>query len=340
MELLNLEIYFLRDFYMTKYIFLCLLFGALASGQTAPPAPAQPAGTAVSSSPDPASKIAPDTPVITINGVCDHPPADKQASSCKKVITRAQFELMIQAVHANVSPGDRRQFANHYVSALVQDQMAREKGLDQGPDYDERMRIAHSQVLAQELNLTVYAHASQVPDQQIEDYYKQNPARYTEAELTRILVPGIQQLPAPKEKLSEDEQQKRNQASEAIMKAEADKVRERALAGEDFAKLQAEAFQLAEIKDEAPSTSMGKVRGDNLPSSQLSVMDLKPGEISPLLLDRAGYVIFKVGAKRILPLSEVREDIRKTVVEQRRQAEIDAILKSATPSYDETYFGK
>jgi hypothetical protein len=322
---------------MTKYALFCLFLVTLAGGQTPP---AQPSGTPVDSPPASAASVTPDTPVITINGVCDHPPADKLASSCKKVITRAQFELMIQAVPSNTPVSARRQFASKYVSALVLDQKAREMGLGQGAEFEGKMQIARTQVLAQVLNLMVYDHAIQVSDQQIEDYYHQNPALYMEADLTKILVPGIQQLPAPKEKLSEAEELKRNQESEKIMKAEAEKVRERAIAGEDFGKMQTEAFQLALVKDDPPSTSMGKVRGENLPPEHLSVMDLKTGEISPLLLDKAGYDIYKVGEKRALPLADVREDIRRTLVEVHRKAETDAILNATKTTYDENYFGK
>lgn len=79
-------------------------------------------------------------------------------------------------------------------------------------------------------------------------------------------------------KLSEAEKATRNQDSEAVMKTEADKLRARALAGEPFDKLQAEAFQLAMITDSAPSTSLGKIRGENLPSSQRAVVEgRRPG---------------------------------------------------------------
>jgi PPIC-type PPIASE domain len=314
------------------------LLGAIAHGQASLPAP-QP-GAPGDSSPASESKVGPDTPVITINGVCDHHSAGKPTGSCQRVVTRAEFETMLQAVGQHVSPSARREFAEHFVSALVLEQKAHENGLDQGPDFEARMRIAREQVLAQELNMAVAEHASQVSDQQIEDYYRQNPSRYVEADLTRFVVPGIQQLPAPKEKLSEAEALKRGQESEAIMKAEAEKLRVRAVAGEDFEKLQTEAFKLAEISETPPDVHRGKIRGDNLPASQLLVMELKTGEVSPIIPDKDGYLIYKVGEKRSLPLAEVREDVRKHLAEMQRQAEMNAINKSATPSYDETYFGR
>jgi len=321
---------------MNKYALVCLLLGAMAAGQAAPPASS---GGSANATPAPASNLAPDAPVITINGICDHPPADKKAAGCKKVITRAQFEMMVQAVQPGLPASGRREFAQSYVDALVMEYKAHELGLDKGPDYDAKLKIAREKFLTLELNRKEYD-ASQISDQQIEDFYRQNPLRYVEASLTQILVPGVQQLPAPENKLSEAEELKRTQESEAIMKAEADKIRARAVAGEDFDKLQAEAFQFAGINDAPPITAMGKVRGEDLPPGHLSVMDLKTGEVSPLLLTKTGYLIYRVGEKRTLPLTEVRDSVRQTLATQRGQAAIDAILKTATPNYNDTYFSK
>ena len=327
---------------MPKYLLACLLLAGVAGGQTSSPAtPAQPSGVPATTSPAPPSTLAPDAPVITINGVCDHPPAAKSGTSCQKVITRAEFELMAQIVQPTLTPSERRDFAKRYVEALIMEQRAREMGLTQGADPNTRLKIAREQLLNQFLAMTIgEANAAQTTDKMVEDYYHQNAALYIEAELTRIIVPGIQRLPPPGKELSEAEELKRALESEDIMKAEAEKVRARALAGEDFTKLQVEAYKMAEVPDASPSVALGKVRGDSLPPDQLSVMNLKAGEISPMLVNKNGYFIYKMGEKRSVPLAEVREDIRRNLIEQRRQAELEDIRKSATPSFNETYFGK
>jgi hypothetical protein len=326
---------------MAKSGLVCLLLTALTAGQTMPATPADEHSTPPPNSPAAqAATIAPDEPVITINGVCNHPSGEKPPANCKKVITRTEFEMMIQALQPNLPASARREFAHRYVLALLADEKVREMNLDRGPKFELRTRIARAQALAQELSIVVYDNGSKVSEKEIEDYYHQNPDRYVEADLSRMSIPGIQQLPAPTEKLSEAEQARRSRDSETIMKAEADKLHARAVAGEPFDKLQAEAFQLALVKGSAPSTKLGKVRGENLPPGHLVVMKLKTGEISDILLDKSGYVIYKVGEKQTLPLRDVREDIRKTLADQHRQAEIDAILKGATPRLDETYFGK
>lgn len=335
---------------MKQYGLVCLLLGAMAWGQaansTSTPA-AQQSGAPPSAAPaaNPptmeaaAANVAPDAPVVTINGSCENPPADKTDTNCKTVITRAEFEKTLDAVQPNMPPRVRRQFATRYATALVMAQKAHEMGLDQGPKFEERMKLARIQILSQGLSQAVQEKAGQISDKEIEDYYHDKSADYAEADLQRIFVPRSQQPPASKVKLSAMAEKQRQKDAEEVMKKEADKLRARAVAGEDLAKLQEEAFQLAGIKSKAPTTKMGKERRSGLPPAQASVMDLKTGEISPVLSDQSGYFIYKVGAKDVEPLDKVKEEIRGAMRSQRVQEQMQAVQKSATPTLDDAYFG-
>jgi hypothetical protein len=338
---------------MTQYGLICLLLATMAWGQaaTSTPAPAArqsgapgataPAGNPAESPAASASTVAPDTPIITINGSCQNPPADKASdANCKTVITRAEFEKLMDAVQPNMPPRARRQFATRYANALVMSQKAHEMGLDQGPKFEERMDLARIQILSQAFSQAVQEKAGQISDKDIEDYYHNNAAAYEEVDLQRIFIPHSQLLPASKIKLSEAAEQKRQKDAEAVMHTEADKLRARAAAGEDFAKLQQEAFQLAGLKTKPPATKMGKERRSNLPPAQVSVMELKTGEISQVFSDQSGYFIYKVGAKDVEPLDDkVKEEIRGTLRTQSVQEQMQAVQKSATPTLDEAYFG-
>jgi len=336
---------------MTRFGLVCLLLGAMAWGQAAnsPSAPAaQPQSAAPSADKDEnppnkqseASSVAPDAPVITINGSCENPPADKTAdSNCKTVITRAEFEKTLEAVQPNMPPRVRRQFATRYSNALIMAQKAHEMGLDQGPKFEERMKLARIQILSQGLSQAVQEKAGQISDKEIEDYYHNKSADYEEAELQRIFVPHSQTLPTLKEKLPPAEEKKRQKDAEDVMRKEADKLHARAVAGEDMTKLQAEAFQLAGLKTKAPTIKMGKERRSNLPPDQASVMDLKTGEVSPVISDQSGYFIYKVGAKDVEPLDKVKDEIKGTLRTQRMQEQMQAVQKSATPVLDDAYFG-
>ncbi len=341
---------------MNQYGLVCLLLGAMTGSPAAnprstpagqqPTVPSRTAPAAASAAMNPgdsegsASKVPPDAPVITISGVCGSSPAGKTAAAnCKMVITRAEFEKTLEAVQPKMSVSARRQFAERYVNALVLAQKAHERGLDQGALFEEHMKLARFQVLSEELNEALQEKTSHISDADIEEYYRKNLAEFQDVHLQRMFIPRIQQLPAPKEKLSDAEHQRRTQESENVMKAAADKMHARAAAGEKFDKLQDEVFQLAGIKSPSASTDLGKIRRASLPPSQISVMDLKAGEVSPVFSDPSGYIIYKAGEKETTPLDKVREEIREAVHLRRMQDEMRAIQESASPALDDSYFG-
>ena len=124
------------------------------------------------------------------------------------------------------------------------------------------------------------------------------------------------------------------------MKSEASKIRARAAAGTSFATLQAEAFQVAGLKTKPPSTKLGKEQRTGLPANQASVMDLKAGEVSPVIDDQSGYYIYKMGEKDTIPLDKVKDDIRATLRTQQIQAEMQKLQQSGTPTLNDSYFGE
>jgi len=343
---------------MKRYGFVCLLLCALAWGQAAAPTAAAPAEKPAAPAQKPAApaaekpapgpgaeaqaqeeaKVAPDATVITIDGLCENPPADKSAGTCKTTFTREQFEKILNGIQPNMPARGRRQFANRYVNALIMSQKAHEQGLDQGPAFDQRMALARIQILAQTLNQSIQEKAAQVSDEDIKDYYDKHIADFRETELHRIFIPKTQTHDT-KVKLSKEEQEKATKEGEAAMKAEAEKVRARAAAGASMDKLQEEAFQVAGIKTKSPSTDMGKVRPDGLNASQASVLDLKTGAVSEVLSDASGYFVYKVGAKETAPLDKVTDEIHGTLRGQRMQAAMQAVQQSAKATLDEAYFG-
>jgi len=236
-------------------------------------------------------------------------------------------------------PRARRQFATRYADALVRAQKAHESGLDQGQQFELHMKLMRIQVLAQALNQSIQEKASQISDKDVEDYYNQNLADFKEIDLQRIFVPFTQQLPPSKVKLSEAVEQKRSKAAEAAMKSEANKLHARAVAGASFAVLQKEAYIFAGNKTKPPTTTMEKTRRSGLPPSQVSVMELKKGEVSMVLADPSGYFIYKAGATDTLPLDEVKEEIRGTLRTKNIQDAMQAIQQSATSTFNDAYFG-
>jgi len=346
---------------MTRYGFLCLLLAAAAWGQAANPkatpstsqppsqgnaaSSAQPAQGTPQESPE-ESKVAPDAPVITIKGVCDSA-SKAPALECRTEITRAEFEKVVEAVQPNMPARARRQFANRYANILAMSIKAKDMGLDKGPDYEEHMKLARMQVLATALNKEIQQKASEISDKEIEDYYNQNLGKFEQGEFLRIYVPKIAQSPEEEQKttnedkknVSAEEKEKRAKESEEKMKNVADKLRARAAAGQDFDKLQEEAYQAAGIKSPAPKTNMGKQRRNVLPPSQTSAMDLKPGEVSALIADQSGFFIYKMVSKGTMPLDQAHEEIKGILRSERLQQEMKSVQESATPTLNEAYFG-
>ena len=178
-----------------------LLFLATAAwgqaGKPAPPPP--PPKTTVGPSAaagSTASAVAPGAAVITIVGLCEKPPVDKtKAADCKTIVTRAEFEQLVAAVAPTIAPPARKQLATQYGTALVMVHKAHEMGLDQGPKYQELMRIARIGVLTKELTQSLQEEAAHISDKEVDTYYHNNDAAFQEVDLQRIFIPRSKQLP-------------------------------------------------------------------------------------------------------------------------------------------------
>ncbi|MGA7382694.1 MAG: peptidylprolyl isomerase, partial [Terriglobales bacterium] len=216
---------------------------------------------------------------------------------------------------------------------------AQDMGLDKSAAFEQKMKLARVQILSQELSKALQEQAAQISDKDIQDYYHDNLARFEQVDVDRIYVPKNQTPPDGEKTPTAEEEKKFQQESEKTMQAEADKLRARAVAGDDFVKLQEQAFEVAGIKTGAPNTEMGKVRRNVLAQNQAQIMELKPGDISPVLSDANGFFIYKLKAKTTMSVDEAREEIKATLRSQRMQDAMQAVNQSATLTLDDDYFG-
>ena len=288
----------------------------------------------------PNSAVAPDAPVITIKGLCERP-ANSTAtpSECSTVITRAEFEKIVGAVQPNMAPAQKKQFAARYVTALMLAEKAHELGLDQGPEFDEQMYLARLQLLDRQAAQKMQKDASAVPDSEIADYYQQHAADYKAISFERIYVPKQKQAAASGEKAGAGaDAQKQQPGPEAEMKDEADKLRARAAGGEDFQKLQQEAYDFSGGTMKATSVKTEKVRKNSLPPTDASIFDLKKGEVSQVFNDPTGYFIYKVLEVSDVALPSVHDEIARTLESDKMKNAFDSLQKSATTTYEDRYF--
>ncbi|MBV9342310.1 MAG: hypothetical protein JO159_15670, partial [Acidobacteria bacterium] len=149
-------------------VFLLLL--GCATGQTEPQLKPRPSTSEAQAAGPGASAVASDSPVITVQGLCEKPAASSATpSDCKTVITRAQFEKVLGVIQPNMPKAAQKQFAARYVAALMLAEKAHEEGLDQGPTFDEQMYISRLQVLARLAGEEMQKEAGKVSESEIED---------------------------------------------------------------------------------------------------------------------------------------------------------------------------
>jgi hypothetical protein len=361
---------------MHKSWLLCVLMGTLAWGQAAPnapptpPAASQPAAPAKPAPPpDKSAEVPANAPVITVIGVCPAQPkpaakaatpkpasmTKTSAANCKTVITKAEFEKLASGIAPNITPQLKRQLANVLPRLIAMSDEARKKGLDKTPQYDEIVKFAKMQILSQQLQHKIQEDAAKVPPADVEDYYKKNPEAFEQFSLDRLFVPRTKQeepeakdakeeekdakLTDEEKQKKEDEEKAKSEANEQEMTKLADALRARAAAGEDFVKLQKEAFDAAGMKIESPTVNLPKVRRTGLPPAHASVFDLKQGDVSQVISDNGGHYIYKVVSKEELPFDQVKEEIHSKLQAERTKDMMEKVSNSFKTETNEAYFG-
>ena len=293
--------------------------------------------SAAKAKPAESKEVGPNTAVITIKGLCStatpKPAAGKTASRaaakpapCETVVTKKQLGFLIETVRPNLQPGQRRMLAQQYAELLIMANAGAKAGLEKDPKVQEQLRLSKLQVLASSYSHEVQQREAEVPQADIEKYYRENSAKYEQAKLLRIYVPMVQT-------------EEGKPPDTAATKALADKIQQRAAAGEDFDKLQKEAFSDAKSKGTPPSVDMGERRRTTLPPRQAdAVFGLKAGEVSPLLEEASGFYIYKLVSKEQVPLDKVRDEIKATLGRERFRESIEKVRNSVKPTYNEAYF--
>ncbi|MFZ3212587.1 MAG: peptidylprolyl isomerase, partial [Terriglobales bacterium] len=333
----------MRSLVLLVMMCLCIL---LAAGQTSSPQAPTPTPDAAAPAPSPsakqqaaeAEKVAPDAAVVTIKGLCSttapkvaasrpaHASAAAKPAACQTVITKKQLELVIETVRPNLPPGQRRMLAQQYVELLVVASAATKAGVEKEPKVQEQLRLQKLQVLATAYSKERQQKEAEVPEADIEKYYKENAAKYEEAKLLRIYIPMVTQEGKPPDA--------------AASKALAEKIQQRAAAGEDFDKLQKEAFSAASNKGTAPPVDLGERRRGTLPPKQEeAVFVLKVGEVSAALDEPSGYYIYKLVSKDTVPLDKVHDEIKGTLGREHLRESMEKLRSSVESTYNPEYFG-
>ncbi len=270
-----------------------------------------------------------DKPVITIDNLCSVKPP--QGRPCKTVVTKEEFDRILNSVRPGLPPQARMQIAQSYAELLNFAMQAEKLGLDKRADVQEQMKLRRLQTLAVAYNRYLQEKFSKPSDAELEAYYNKNKAAYEEVTLKRIFIPKPTSTG-----------EKRPPLDEAATKALADKTRERAVSGEDFEKLQQETYVAANPdtgKSAIPSAAMGARRRGTLAGPQEEqIFALKPGEVSPVFEEPTGFFIYKVDSKRVLPFSDVKAQISRQLEQQKMQDAVAKVTGSVKTTFDRDYF--
>jgi hypothetical protein len=354
---------------MRKSWLLCVLLGTLAWGQAEPGGPPAQAPGAGSKASEPTVEVPLTAVVLTIKGVCPSTPkpaatpktgaaktapaAAKKPADCKTEITRAQFEKIANGLAPTVTPQLKRQLEQALPRFIAMSEIAKEKGLDKSDQFKQTLKIATMQILTTQLQRSVQEESDKVPATEVADYYKKNPEAYEQYSLDRLFIPRYKQAVADEkeegkepEKLTEEQQKAKEAADKAKqeqgeqeMTKLADALRERGAAGEDFAKLQKEAFEASGTKVENPTVNLPKIRRTGLPPAHAAVFDLKAGGVSAVISDNGGHYVYKVVSKETLPLDQVKEEIHNKLKSEHMKETMDKYTNSFQAVPNEAYFG-
>jgi|SRR5579864_1036350 len=298
------------------------------ASKTTPPQSGAPAAST-----DAAAAVPASAPIITVKGVCATPAKTAAASpeSCTTTVTKEQFEKLLNALNSsnqNIAPAMRRNLAQAYVELLAYAQAAEKNGIEKDPKFIEVMHLVRMRTLADLYRRDLEEKDRNPPAADIQAYYNQNVSRYEEIKLSRIFIPAKN----PSAQGKDDWEKKAAQLAQDL--------RDRAAKGEDMEKLQKEAYTTLGLTINPPNTLVGaRRRGMLAQPEEQELFTLKPGEVSKVEQEPAGYIIYKVDSRQTLPLDQVKDEISRELFRQKLDAQLKSVTGSVQAEFNDQYFG-
>jgi len=276
--------------------------------------------------------VAPGDAVITIDGVCSAvPPASNTASSCTTVVTREELEKLAAALAAEgqaIPPNARRNLAEAYANLLTFESAAKKAGLEGDPQYQQLLRWQYLRTLSSIYRRDLEHRYANPTQHDIDEYYRQNPSKFTEMKLQRIMIPRKDPSAA-----AQGDYEKRALAA-------ANQARERMVKGEDADQVHKDAYAALGSGQVPPAADLGMRRKMSLlPEEGDEIFSLDPGAVSKVEYQQYNYVIYRVVSKHLLPEESVKQEISVDLSKQRVESALKAVTSSAHSQFNEQYFG-
>jgi hypothetical protein len=296
--------------------------GLLSQQQQMVSQPASPSGNPARTVAD----VSPDTPVVTLEGICDKPAAPG-STSCKTVVTRARIDSLIDVLAPEATPAARHRFAISYARLLAASGVAQIQQLEKDPavanELQAELELVRLQVLSNTLFHQMEKRAADIPMSEIQSYYIAHKADYEQGDVLRLAV--------PKAALTASGQ------PEGAVKAKMDELVARAAAGEDFDQLQQDAYKIVGMDSPLPPTKISMVRRTNLLPGEGKVFDLNVGEVTEILDSPDSLVIIKLESKHTLPIEFVEPEIKASLQQERLAQELQNAAKNVKADFNLAY---
>jgi len=341
---------------MMRILIACLVT-ATALGQAPtkstpkqPAASSQPAAT--QSAPAPAASptlrkpeekpaaVAPTDAVITVRGLCaaDTGVATNAAvqttHDCVIKVTKAQFDNLLKAFNPTnqaVPPGQLRQIAQAYVELLTFSEAAKAAGVENTPAFAEVMRVLRLKTLTDLYRTQLGEQFRNPPQQEIEDYYRQNESKYESAKLDRIYLP--KNIPDPQATAEQKD------AYQKKVQQVVDDIQARAGRGEPMDKLQKEAYTTLGIGAPPPTTDLSMARHGMFPAKlDQEIFSHKAGEVFRSD-DASAYLIYRVQTRQTVPLDSVKDEIAREIARHKMEEKFKELTTPVHTDLNESYFG-
>jgi len=225
----------------------------------------------------------------------------------------------------------RRQLAQAYVEIMTLAEAAKQAGVENNPAFGEVMRVIRMKTLGDFYRTQLNEQFHNLSQQEIEDYYKANSAKYEGAKVDRIYVPKNDPNPQAAEAEKAEYQKKAQQV--------ADDVQARAAKGEEIGKLQKEAFATLGIGAPPPNTDINTLRHGMLPPNlDQQIFSHKAGEVFRAD-DVNGFMIYRVENRDPVPLANVEEEIKRDLSSRKLEEKMKELNAPVHAEFNESYFG-
>ena len=295
---------------MFRLLFICMLASASALAQSAP-SPAPPNASVPPTPPQQVShpeNIRPDTVVVEVQGLCT-PMGNGtvKQTPCVTQFTRDEFSAMVDAINVPMpTTAAQRTFAESYIQLLTLADAAEKAGIEKDPRFIELMKIVRVRSLADAYRHFLEDKANNPTPAELEAFYKQNIAKYEQIKVEKVIIPPVNRSHPP---LSQAELAKKT-------KDIADKIRERAVKGEDMGILQADVYKELGLPS-APNVDLGaRRRGTFTANLEAELFALKPGEVTKVETESVGLTIYRLRSHDFPTVDSIRTELLRDMRQQ------------------------